>query len=83
MEHTLQKFRVYKKENKELKGNLLLIFQLVQKLLATRKPSLNYSLFLSERLVYFQLKAVKDGRPHEVLTSEQFVKTFAEASTND
>ena len=59
------------------------MFSLVQKLLATRKPSLNYSLFLSERLVYFQLKAIKDGRPHEFLTVEQFVKTFAEAPASD
>lgn len=61
----------------------MLMFQLVKKLLATRKPSLNYSLFLSKCLVYFQLKAVKDGRPHEVLTAEQFVKTFAQVSTSD
>ena len=59
------------------------MFSLVQKLLATRKTSLNYSLFLSERLVYFQLKAIKDGRPHELLTAEQFVKTFAEAPASD
>ena len=59
------------------------MFSLVQKLLATRKPSLNYSLFLSERLVYFQLKAIKDRRPHELLTAEQFVKTFAKAPASD
>ena len=51
--------------------------------MATRKPSVNYSLFLSERLVYFQLKAIKDGRPHELLTAEHFVKTFSEASESD
>ena len=59
------------------------MFSLVQKLLATRKPSLNYSVLLSERLVYFQLKAIKDGRPHELLTTEKFVKTFAEAPASD
>ena len=59
------------------------MFDLVQKLLAARKPSLNYSLFLTERLAFFQIKAIKDGRPHEVFKSKQFVRTFAEASTSD
>ena len=43
----------------------------------------NYSLFLSECLVYLQSKAIKDGRPYELLTAEQFVKTFIGASTSD
>ena len=83
LEKTLQKSRVHKKENKELKGKLLLMFELIRKLLAARKPSLNYSLFLIERLVYFQLKEIKDGRPHEVFISKQFVQNFTEASTSD
>ena len=44
---------------------------------------MNYSLFLSEHLVYFQLKEIKDGIPHEFITAEQFVKTFVEAPESD
>jgi len=59
------------------------MFDLVQKLLAAMKPSSNYSLFLAECLAFFQIKEIEDGRPHEVFSPEQFVKTFAEASTSD
>ena len=83
LEQTLQQSTAHKKKNKELKGKLLLMFELEQKLLVARKPSLNYSLFLTERLAFFQMKAIKDGRPHQVLTSEQFVKMFVKASTSD
>jgi hypothetical protein len=40
------------------------MFDLVQKLLAARKPSSNYSLFLTERLAFFQMKSIKEGRPY-------------------
>jgi hypothetical protein len=39
--------RAHKKQNEELKSKFLLMFDLVQKLLAARKPSSNYSLFLT------------------------------------
>jgi hypothetical protein len=48
LEQTRQEARALKKQNKELKGRVLLIFDLAQKLLAARKPSCNYSLFLME-----------------------------------
>ena len=48
LEKTRQEDRALKKQNKELKGRLLLIFDLAQKLLAARKPSCNFSLFLME-----------------------------------
>jgi len=48
LEKTRQEARTFKKQNKEVKGRMLLIFDLAQKLLATRKPSCNYSLFLME-----------------------------------
>ena len=48
LEQTRQEARALKKQNKELKGGLALVFDLAQKLLATRKPSCNYSLFLME-----------------------------------
>jgi hypothetical protein len=46
LDQTRQEARELKKKNKDLKGRLVLIFDLMQKLLATRKPSCNYSLFL-------------------------------------
>jgi hypothetical protein len=83
LEQTRQESRAHKKQIEELKGKLLLMFDLVQKLLAARKPSSNYSLFLIERLTFFQIKSIKEGRPYAVLKPEDFVKTFAEASTTD
>jgi hypothetical protein len=80
---TSQEFHTHKKQNKELKGKLLLMFDLAQKLLAARKPSCNYSLFLMERLTFSQINAIKEVRPHAVLNPASFVRTFAEASTMD
>jgi hypothetical protein len=83
LEQTRQEARDLKKQNKELKGRLALVFDLVQKLLATRKPSCNYSLFLMERLTWFQIKSIIEGKPHAVLHPTDFVKTFVAASTRD
>jgi hypothetical protein len=59
------------------------MFDLAQKLLAARKPSCNYSLFLMERLTFFQINLIKEGRPRVVLNPTDFVRTFAEASAMD
>jgi hypothetical protein len=83
LEQIRQEARELKKKNKELKGRLVLVFDLVQKLLATRKPSCNYSLFLMERLTWFQIKSIIEGKPHEVIQSADFIKTFVAASTRD
>jgi hypothetical protein len=83
LEKTCQESHTLKKQNKELKGRLLLIFDLAQKILASRKPSCNYSMFLMERLTWFKIKLVKEGRPHAVLNPTDFIKTFAEASAMD
>jgi hypothetical protein len=48
LEQTRQEARTFKKQKKELKGRMLLIFDLAHKLLAARKLSCNYSLFLME-----------------------------------
>jgi hypothetical protein len=48
LEQTCQESCAYKKQNKELKGRFLLIFDLAQKLLAARKPYCNYSMSLME-----------------------------------
>jgi hypothetical protein len=70
LEQTCQESRAYKKQNKELKGKFLLIFDLAQKLLSARKPSCNYSLF----------KLVLNPT---VLNPPDFVKTFTKASAMD
>ena len=36
-----------------------------------------------ERLTFFQINSIKEGRPHVVLNPTDFVRTFAEASTMD
>jgi len=83
LEKTCQESRAHKKKNEELKGKLLLMFDLVQKFLASRKPSSNYSLFLIERLAFFKIKSIKEGKPYAVFKPEDFVQTFAEDSTTD
>jgi hypothetical protein len=59
LEQTRKESRAHKKKNEELKGKFLLMFDLVEKLLAARKPSSNYSLFLIEQLAFFQIKSIK------------------------
>lgn len=71
------------KENKQLKTKLSFMLNLVQRLLATRKPSFNYSVFLEKYLAFFQAKAIRDGRSHEVSTPQEFIKTFTEASFSE
>jgi len=82
-EQMRQQLRNYKKEARESKEKITLMFSLAQKLMATRKPSVNYSLFLAERFIYFQLKAIKNGRPYELMTAGNFVETFNEAPESD
>lgn len=79
----MEQLHAQQKENKKLKTRLSLIFELVQILLATRKPSFNYSVLLAECITFLQIKAVRDGRTHEVSTSHQFIETFAAASISE
>jgi hypothetical protein len=83
LDQTRQVVRELKKKNKDLKDRLILAFDMMQKLMATRKPSCNYSLFLMERLMWFQIKSIIEGKPHEVISSADFIKTFVAASTRD
>jgi hypothetical protein len=80
---TRQEIREVKKKNGELKDRMVKIFDMMQQLMATRKPSCNYSLFLMERLMWFQIKSIIEGKPHEVISSIDFINTFAAASTRD
>lgn len=79
----LEQSRAQHKENKKLKARLSYIFDLVQRVLATRKPFFNYAVFLRERLAFLQIKAIRDGRPYQVATPDQFIETFTEAPNND
>jgi hypothetical protein len=80
---TRQEIREVKKKNRELKGRMVKIFDMMQQLMATRKPACNYSLFLMERLMWFQIKSIIEGKPHEVISSIDFIQTFVAASTRD
>jgi hypothetical protein len=80
---TRQEIRKVKKENRELKDKMIKIFDLMHSLIATRKPSCNYSLFLVERLIWFQIKSIVEGKPYEVIEPTDFVKTFLAASIKD
>jgi hypothetical protein len=80
---TRQEVREVKKKNKDLKARMVKIFDLMHTLMATRKPSCNYSLFLIERLTWFQIKSIVEGKSHEVIEPTDFFKTFLAASTRD
>jgi hypothetical protein len=80
---TRQEVREAKKKNRDLKARMVKIFDLMHTVMATRKPSCNYSLFLMERLTWFQIKSLIEGNSHEVIQPTDFVKTFLAASTRD
>jgi hypothetical protein len=80
---TRQEIREVKKKNRELKDRMVKIFDMMQQLMATRKPSCNYSLFLKERLMCFQIQSIIEGKPHEIISSIDFIQTFEAASTRD
>jgi hypothetical protein len=80
---TRQEVRKFKKKNRDLKARMVKIFDLMHSLIATRKPSCNYSLFLVERLIWFQIKSLVEGKPYEVIEPTDFVKTFLAASIKD
>jgi hypothetical protein len=80
---TRQEVRKVKKKNRDLKDRMVKIFDLLHSLIGTRKPSCNYSLFLVERLIWFQIKSLVEGKPYEVLEPTDFVKTFLAASIKD
>jgi hypothetical protein len=80
---TRQEIRKVKKDNRKLKDKMIKVFDMIQKLMTTRKPSCNYSLFFMERLMWFQLRSIIEGKPYEVISSIDFIQTFEAASTKD
>ena len=54
-------------------------YTLSQELLGTRVPSSSYPVFLFEKFIWFKLRAVKEGIPYELATSNKFLETFMES----
>ena len=52
------------------------MYTLSRELMGTRNPSSSYPVFLFEHFVWFQLKAVQEGRSFEITTSENFLETL-------
>ena len=58
------------------------MYALSQELLSTRVPS-SYPVFLFEQFVWFNLRAVKEGRSFEITTSTNFLETFLRSNFED
>ena len=48
--------------------------------MSSRDPSPSYPVFFYEQYTWFKLKALKEGRPYEVESSNQFMDTFMESN---
>ena len=59
------------------------MYALSQELLGTRVPSSSYPTFLFEQFVWFNLRAVKEGRSFEITTSAKFLETFLRSNFED
>ena len=53
---------------------------LSQELMSSRAPSPSYPVFLYEQFTWFKMKELKEGRPYEVASSDQFLETFMKSS---
>ena len=72
----MKKFKSMQKEKDQL-------YILSQELMRSRAPSPSYPIFLYEQFTWFQLKELKEGRPYEVASSDQFLETFMKSSFNE
>ena len=59
------------------------MYALSQELLGTRMPSSSYPVFLFEQFVWFKLRAVKEGRSFEIMTSAKILETFFGSNFED
>ena len=59
------------------------MYALSQELLGNRVPSSSYPVFLFEQFVWFNLRAVKEGRSFEIKTSAKFLETFLRSNFED
>ena len=72
----LRRYKTMKQEKEQM-------YALIQELLSCRSSSHSYYVLLYEKLILFKLKAIKEGRPYQVITADQFMATFARAPKND
>ena len=56
------------------------LYILSWELMSSRAPSPSYPVFLYEQFTWFKMKALKEGRPYEVASSDQFLETFMKSS---
>ena len=52
-------------------------------LLSYRSPSLSYHIFLFEQMIMFHIKALKEGRPWNIVTPSQFLETFTQSEFSE
>ena len=56
------------------------LYILSHEFMSSRAPSPSYPVFLYEQFTRFKMKALKEGRPYEVASSNQFLETFVKTS---
>ena len=56
------------------------LYILSRELMISRAPSPSCPVFLYEQFTWFKLKALKEGRPYEVASSDKFLETFMKRS---
>jgi len=67
----------------ELQKNIQTMYNLVEQVLICRSPSPSYSIFLYEQMTLFKIKAVKEGRPHKIALSFDFMDTFSHSEIEE
>ena len=56
------------------------MYILSRELMSSIAPSPSCPVFLYEQFTWFKLKALKEGRPYEVASSDKFLETFMESN---
>ena len=59
------------------------LYTLSQELLGTKVQSSSYPVFLVEKLIWFKLRALKEGRPYDIATSAKFLEIFLGSDFED
>ena len=66
-----------------MENNKEKMLNLIHELLSWKFPSLSYLVFLFEQMILFQIKALKEGRPLQIVTPSQFLKTFTQSELSE
>ena len=59
------------------------MYSLIQELLSCRGPSPSYQICLQEQLNLFKIKAIKEGRPCEMVKTPEFPQVFTQSDFID